>query len=115
MVKGASHKGTDEGIDIIAHRDELQMEPPIIKIQVKSGAGSVGGPEVRELYGNIATGEIGLVVTLGSFARQALDFAKSKSNLRLIDGTELIDLVLEHYEQLDPRYKAILPRWQAIF
>ena len=104
-----SRKGTDEGIDIIAHRDELQMEPPIIKIQVKSGAGSVGGPEVRELYGNIATGEIGLVVTLGSFARQALDFAKSKSNLRLIDGTELIDLVLEHYEQLDPRYKAILP------
>ncbi len=32
-------KGSDEGIDIIAHKDELKLEPPIIKVQVKSGSG----------------------------------------------------------------------------
>src|ERR1700722_17807746 len=42
-----SAKGVDEGIDIIAHRDELKLEPPIIKVQVKSTEGSVGGPDVR--------------------------------------------------------------------
>lgn len=104
-----SAKGTDEGIDIIAHKDELKLEPPIVKVQVKSTEGSVGGPEVRALYGNIGHGEVGLLVTLGTFSRQAEDFAKGKSNLRLIDGTELVQFVLNHYEDFDPRFKAILP------
>jgi restriction system protein len=104
-----SAKGTDEGIDIIAHKDELKLEPPIVKVQVKSTEGSVGGPDVRALYGNVGHGEVGLLVTLGSFSRQAEDFAKGKSNLRLIDGTELVNFVLHHYEDLDPRFKAMLP------
>jgi len=32
-----SPEGPDGGIDIIAHKDELGFEPPIIKVQVKSG------------------------------------------------------------------------------
>jgi restriction system protein len=104
-----SPKGVDEGIDIIAHKDELRLEAPIIKVQVKSTEGAVGGPEVKQLSGNLAQGECGLLVTLGSFSKQAKDFAKSKPHLRLIDGDGLIDLVLAHYEQLDARYKALLP------
>jgi len=100
---------TDEGIDIIAHKDELKLEPPIVKVQVKSTEGSVGGPDVRALYGNVGHGEVGLLVTLGSFSRQAEDFAKGKSNLWLIDGTELVNFVLHHYEDIDPRFKAMLP------
>jgi restriction system protein len=91
------------------YKDELKLEPPIVKVQVKSSEGSVGGPDVRALYGNVGQGEVGLVVSLGTFSRQAEDFAKGKSNLRLIDGTELVDFVLRHYEDLDPRFKAILP------
>src|SRR5260370_9865548 len=102
-------KGGDEGIDIIAHKDELKLEPPIVKVQVKSGEGSVGGPDVRALYGNIEEGEVGLLVTLGTFSRQAEDFAKGKCSLSLIDGTELVGFVLIHYAYLDPRFKAILP------
>jgi restriction system protein len=104
-----SAKGTDEGIDIVAHKDELKLEPPIVKVQVKSTEGSVGGPDVRALYGNIGHGEVGLLVSLGTFSRQAEDFARGKSNLRLIDGTELVEFVLRHYEDLDPRFKAKLP------
>jgi restriction system protein len=101
--------GTDRGIDIIAHRDELGFEPPLVKVQVKSLAGSVGEPVVSALYGKVGEKEFGLLVTLGSLTRQATDFAFSKGNLRLIDGDELVDLIFEHYEELDPRYQGMIP------
>lgn len=106
-----SPEGPDGGIDIIAHKDELGFEPPIIKVQVKSTEGSTGDPIVSALYGKLASNgtEFGLFVTLGTFTNQALNFAKSKSNLRLIDGNELVDLILAHYDQFDPGYKALLP------
>jgi restriction system protein len=104
-----SSPGPDGGVDIIAHKDELGFEPPIIKVQVKSSDSSVGGPIVSALYGQVANGEYGLLVTLGTFTPQAQSFAQSKSNLRLIDGYELVSLILDHYEQLDSRYKAKLP------
>ncbi len=104
-----SEEGPDSGVDIIAHRDELGFEPPIVKVQVKSGEGSVGDPVVSALYGKVGAGEYGLLVTLGYFTNQALSFARSKGNLRLIDGEELVDLVLQHYDQFDSKYKGLLP------
>jgi restriction system protein len=104
-----SPPGTDEGIDIVAHRDELGFEPPIIKVQVKSTEGSIGDPVVSALYGKVDPEEYGLVVTLGSYTSQARAFARSKSNLRLIDGEEFVRLLLQHYENFDARYKGLLP------
>ena len=104
-----SPEGPDGGIDIIAHKDELGFEPPVIKVQIKSTEGKVGDPEVSALYGKVGPGEFGLLITLGTFSKPATDFARSKTNLRLIDGDELVSLVLDHYEQFDTRYKAILP------
>jgi restriction system protein len=104
-----SPEGPDGGIDIIAHKDELGFEPPIIKVQVKSTEGSIGDPVASALYGKVGTGEFGLMVTLGSFTSQATNFAKSKSNLRLIDGDELVKLIFQHYDQFDSRYKGLLP------
>ncbi len=108
-----SVEGPDGGIDIIAHKDELGFEPPIIKVQVKSNDGSIGDPVVSALYGKIGAAEFGLFVTLGTFTKQAVNFAVSKSNLRLIDGDELVDLVLQHYEEFDSRYKGLLPLKQV--
>lgn len=51
----------------------------------------------------------GLFVTLSSFTPQAVRFAESKATLRLIDGDELVRLTLQHYEQLDSRYKGLIP------
>lgn len=105
-----SLEGQDGGVDIVAaHKDELGFKPPIIKVQVKSSDGSIGDPVVSALYGKVSQGEFGLLVTIGTFTRQARDFARSKSNLRLIDGKELVELVLQHYEQFDSRYKGLLP------
>ena len=104
-----SPEGPDGGIDIVAHKDELGFEPPIIKVQVKSTEGKVGDPETSALYGKVATTEHGLLVTLGTFTSQARNFERNKSNLRLLDGEQLVELILTHYEKFDATYKSLLP------
>jgi len=104
-----SPEGTDGGVDILAHRDELGFEPPIIKVQCKSTVGKVGDPEVSALYGKVGDGEHGLFVALGTYTPAAVHFARTKTNLRLVDGEELVVLILAHYEQFDSRYKGVLP------
>jgi restriction system protein len=85
-------KGSDGGVDIIAHMDELGFQPPIIKVQVKSKEGTSGDPEVTALYGKCGEDEYALFVTLGDFSNQAESFARNKPNLRLIAGDELVIL-----------------------
>lgn len=104
-----SPPGADGGVDVLAHRDELGFEPPIIKVQVKSSIDKVSDHTVKSLFGNVDGGEHGLFVTLGSFTPPARQFERTKSNLRLIDGVQLVDLVLEHYEEFDAQYKGLIP------
>lgn len=99
----------EPSVDIVAHKDDLGFEPPIIKVQVKSSDGKIGDRDVSALYGKVGEGEYGLLVTLGEFTPPAITFANSKSNLRLIDGSELVDLIFEYYEKFDAKYKSILP------
>lgn len=53
--------------------------------------------------------ELGLFVTLGSFSSDAVNLSRDRSNLRLIDGQDLVALVLENYERLPAEDKAIIP------
>jgi restriction system protein len=76
---------------------------------VKSTEGSVGRPEVQGLLGCLGAGEYGLLVTLGSYTNQAMDFAKSKSSIRLLDGEALVRFVMDHYEALDPKFRSLIP------
>lgn len=103
-----SPEGPDGGIDIIAHKDEFGFESPI-KVQVKSNDGNIGDPAVSSLVGKLGKDDHGIIVTLGDFTKQAKDFSKSKTNLRLIDGEEFVDLILFHYEKLNAHYKSLLP------
>ncbi len=101
----------DGGVDIIAHKDPLGLEPPIIKVQCKRTTSSQGGPVVQNLVGTLSPGgsELGLFVTLGAFSKDALHIERTRQDLRLINGKELVDLVFAHYEALDPEYKRMLP------
>lgn len=40
--------------------------------------------------GCLVVGAYGLMVTLGSYTNQALDFAKSKSSIQILDGAKLV-------------------------
>lgn len=99
----------EASVDIIAHRDPLGVEPPIIKVQVKSSSGPMKDEDVSALYSKLSPGEYGLFITLGSFMPKARETERNKANLRLIDGGELIELILAHYDQFGARYKNLLP------
>ncbi len=104
-----SEKSGDGGVDVIAHTDQLGFEPPIIKIQCKRQTSQTGEPDVSQLLGTLGEGEFALFITLGSYSRQARVRERNNSRLRLLDGEELVDLVLQHYDKMSPRYRALLP------
>lgn len=99
----------EPSVDIIAHKDQLGIEPPIIKVQVKSSEGAASDKDVSALYGKLSEGEYGLFITLGTFTPPSRNFEQGKSNFRLIDGSELVGLIFQHYERFDSRHKGLLP------
>ena len=104
-----TRKVRDDGIDIIAHRDELGIEPPIIKIQVKAHEANIGADCVKAFYAMVHDREVGVFITTGGYSGSARDFAHTKSNLRLYNGGELADLVLKHYDRLGSQYRQQIP------
>lgn len=99
----------EPSVDVIAHRDHLGIEPPIIKVQVKGGDGTITDRDVSALFGKLSAGEYGLFITLGTFSPACRTYESGKANLRLIDGDELVELILEHYEKFDSEHKRLLP------
>lgn len=104
-----SPPGRDGGVDILVHGDPLGMSGPVMKVQVKSTENQIGDPDVRDLAGLLHDGERGLFVTLGTYNLEAKKTARGPKRIRLIDGPELVQLICEHYESLDHRYRSLLP------
>jgi restriction system protein len=110
-------KGKDGGIDVIAYQDELGVNKPRIKVQVKHYPKNPIGPEpVRSLKGLLnSSDEIGLFVTSGSFTAEAKRTARDSAiHIRLMDGAELIGLWQKHYANMSDENKSLLPL-QAIY
>jgi restriction system protein len=102
--------GPDRGVDIVAHPDSFGFERPRIKVQVKHRQGAASGPEMRSFLGTLRSGDSGLYVSTGGFTRDAtLAAERSREPLKLLDRDDFIRLLLEHYEALDPEYKARVP------
>lgn len=101
----------DGGVDVIASRDALAIEPPIIKVQCKRMTATIGAPDVQRLAGTLAPGggELGLFVTLGTFSADAKHLERTHQHLRLMSGTELVEFALDHYERLDVEWQQLLP------
>lgn len=99
----------DGGVDVIAHRDPLGVEPPLIKVQCKHHTGTIGSPEVQQLIGTQGLGELSLFVTLGSYTRDALAIERQRPGLRLLTGEALVTMVLENYDKMPQRWRAEIP------
>jgi restriction system protein len=99
----------DEGIDVIAHKDELGIEPPIIKIQVKAQESNIAADVVKAFYAMVHERDVGVFITTGGFTQAALDFSRSKGNLKLVDGVQFIDLIERHYDALDANHRREIP------
>ncbi|AKS45797.1 restriction system protein [Octadecabacter temperatus] len=104
-----SDKSGDGGVDVIAHTDELGFQPPIIKVQCKRQTGQIGEPDANQLLGTLGDGEFGLFITLGSYSRPARLLERNRSKLRLIDGEELVDIILENYGKMSASYRTLIP------
>lgn len=99
----------DGNVDVIAHRDELGFEPPIIKVQCKQTLERIGRPQIQQLGGTAQQGEHGLFFTLGDFTNDARTYEQMTPNLRLLGGQDIAELVFRHYDNFSPEWKSVIP------
>lgn len=105
-------KGKDNGVDIIAYKDPLGIEKPIMKIQCKHYPDNpIQSQDIQKLKGTLShDDETGIFVTSGRFSAGALREARtSKSHIEAIDFTRLIELWKQFYEKLSDEDKNLLP------
>lgn len=98
--------GGDGGIDIKAYKDEL---PPRIVVQVKSQDSDIAETTIQSLKGAMMPGDYGLFVTLSNYTKKAQRFLDSNPMIRGINGTELVNLILQYYESLSKEYREMIP------
>ncbi|MCC2095560.1 MAG: restriction endonuclease [Hyphomicrobiales bacterium] len=99
----------DDGVDVIAHRDELGIEPPILKIQVKSANANINADAVKAFYAVVQDRDVGIIISTGNFTSAARDFAKTKGNLKLMTGAELIALITKYYDSIEGDFRQKIP------
>ncbi|MDT0264474.1 restriction endonuclease [Jatrophihabitans lederbergiae] len=99
----------DGGVDVVAHRDPLGVEPPLIKVQCKHHTGTISSPEVSQLEGTRAAGELAVFVTLGNYSKDAKSIERQKQGLRLLDGEAVVDLFLSGYAALPTEWRLRIP------
>jgi restriction system protein len=101
-----SPQGGDRGIDIICYKGEL---PPRIVVQVKSYDKDVVEKDIQALAGAKNQCDYGLFVTLSDYSENAKKYLETHSDIRGINGYELVDLLLQYYDKLSDKYRAIIP------
>ena len=107
--------GPDRGTDIVASRDPLAVEPPIIRVQVKARPnGRSSASEIRELAGVLDPGDRGVFVSTGGFSREAEADARAR-RMTLIDAERLQELLVECYDRLDQDTKSLVPLRRLYF
>lgn len=107
-----SMPGPDGGVDIIAGGGALGFDPPRLCVQVKSGDGAADVKVVRELQGAVDNfgADYGLFVSWGGFKPTVLkEFRGRYFRMRLWDGAELVERLLENYDRLPDDVQAELP------
>lgn len=103
-----SPPGPDGGVDVIAHKDAFGFEKPVIKVQVKHRKAATGAREIQQLLGANPIGASSIFVSTGGFTSTAVRTAKH-NGVKLLDLTDLVQLLLQWYEDLLTETKALLP------
>ena len=72
---------------------------------------TIGAPDVQKLTWTLAPGgsELGLLVTLGSYSKDAIGLGRTRQDLRLVSGKELVEMIFENYDKLPAERKRLLP------
>jgi restriction system protein len=104
--------GGDRGKDIMASPDGLGLEQPRIFVEVKhQKRPPISAPDIRKFIGGRhAHNDRCLFVSTSGFSLEGrYEAERSAVPLTLVDGDDLIDLLLEHYERMDAETRALVP------
>lgn len=100
----------DKGIDVIGILDAEGLADITVRVQVKRVGSAIGRRIVQELRGAINRDEHPCIITTSTFHNNAIEEAEdpSKVAVKLVDGDDLASLILNHFDDLDDRYKVLL-------
>ena len=76
--------------------DKLGLEK--VYVQAKRWQGTVGRPELQAFYGALAgqKAKRGVFITTSGYTAQGIDFARSVEGMVLVDGSRLVNLMMDH-------------------
>jgi restriction system protein len=115
-VCNVSPPGPDGGVDIVAGRGPLGLDPPTVAVQVKSQSSPVSSQVVTQLLGSctVLQATQGLLVTWGGLTKPARDLARANQlSLRVWEPDDLLAKVLANYTRLDESIRAEIPLKQV--
>jgi restriction system protein len=100
-----------EARDIIASPDGLGLEQPRIVVEVKHRPNQqMGSQEIRSYLGGRHKDDRGLYVSTGGFSKDAkYEADRASIPLTLMDIDDLVEVIIEYYEQLDLPSRSLLP------
>lgn len=104
--------GPDRGIDIMAGLDPLGIKDPRIKVQVKHRPDTrTGSDQLRSFMAVLSDKDVGIFAASGGFTRDAETEARAQENRRitLLDLERLVELWIEHYDQIADTTQQLLP------
>lgn len=112
----ATRKTADEGIDGIIKQDRLGLDT--IYLQAKRWEGVVGRPEIQKFVGALhgQRAQKGIFITTSRFSAEAQDYARQiDPKIVLIDGTELVQLMIDHDLGVSPVETYVIKRVDSDF
>lgn len=104
-------RGSDLGSDIIASPDELGIEEPIVKVEVKKRTeNKISAPEIRNFIGGLRGHHKGIYFTTSGFTKEArYEAERANYAISLVDSDWMVELLINNYETLAPEIKALVP------
>ncbi|SON57297.1 Restriction endonuclease [Hartmannibacter diazotrophicus] len=105
-----SAAGPDRGKDIVASPDGFGFEAPRIVVEVKHRQGAMGSQQIRSFLGGRHPQDKGLYVSTGGFTKDAYyEAERANIPMALMTIDELVESLVEHYDNLDMETKQLLP------
>lgn len=93
----------DGGIDGTIKEDKLGLD--VIYVQAKKWENTVGRPEIQKFAGALQgqRASKGVFITTSNFSREAVEYASIiQSKIILVDGNELVKLMVDHNVGVSP-------------